>query len=336
MTVNWKKFIPKLSLNQILSGLTVLGIISAIGMVIVDQKPIPVSDPITPPSIAPYQHFIAGVGIVEAPTGNISVGTQISGVIDKVCVKVGKSVLKGEPLFFLDSRQLDAVLRVQEAQLETAQKSLLQAQVNRKDAKDKLDLVTQLPDKRAITKEELITRRNNVLIADANVGAAKSAVDLAKTQVQAARVNQSLCTVRAPIDGEILQVNCHVGEYANAGVLSSPNMLIGQKKRYNVRVNIDENDAWRFSSTKRAIGFLRGNSQFSMPLKLEYIEPYVVPKLSLTGDAIEQIDTRVFQAVYSYDPKSVPSYIGQQVDVYIEADPYPKDGKYTGPMKISR
>jgi hypothetical protein len=44
----------------------------------------------------------------------------------------------------------------------------------------------------------------------------------------------------------------------------------------------------------------------------------VIPKKSLTGDSTERVDTRVLQALYSFDRKQLPFYIGQQMDVFIE------------------
>jgi len=48
------------------------------------------------------------------------------------------------------------------------------------------------------------------------------------------------------------------------------------------------------------------------------VEPYVVPKRSLTGDSTERVDTRVMQAVYSFPRGRLPVYVGQQMDVFIE------------------
>ncbi len=49
------------------------------------------------------------------------------------------------------------------------------------------------------------------------------------------------------------------------------------------------------------------------------IEPFVQPKTSLTGAAAERTDTRVLQIIYAIDPKALPVYIGQQVDVLLDA-----------------
>jgi HlyD family secretion protein len=48
-------------------------------------------------------------------------------------------------------------------------------------------------------------------------------------------------------------------------------------------------------------------------------EPYVVPKMSLTGDSTERVDTRVLQVIYSFERGNLPIYIGQQMDIYIDA-----------------
>jgi len=44
----------------------------------------------------------------------------------------------------------------------------------------------------------------------------------------------------------------------------------------------------------------------------------VLPKRSLTGDSQERVDTRVLQVIFAFDPGSMPVFVGQQVDVYIE------------------
>ena len=54
------------------------------------------------------------------------------------------------------------------------------------------------------------------------------------------------------------------------------------------------------------------------PLRFERIEPFVTPKISLSGAATEKTDSRVLQIIYSFDPSKLPAYIGQRVDVLID------------------
>jgi hypothetical protein len=39
----------------------------------------------------------------------------------------------------------------------------------------------------------------------------------------------------------------------------------------------------------------------------------------LTGDSTERVDTRVLQIIYSFERGNLPIYVGQQMDVYIDA-----------------
>ena len=49
------------------------------------------------------------------------------------------------------------------------------------------------------------------------------------------------------------------------------------------------------------------------------IEPYVIPKKSLTGDNTERVDTRVLQVIYAVDGGDKRLFVGQQVDVFVDA-----------------
>jgi hypothetical protein len=50
------------------------------------------------------------------------------------------------------------------------------------------------------------------------------------------------------------------------------------------------------------------------------VEPFVIPKKSLTGDTTERIDTRVLQVIYEVDTAGrAPLFVGQQVEVFIDA-----------------
>jgi hypothetical protein len=74
----------------------------------------------------------------------------------------------------------------------------------------------------------------------------------------------------------------------------------------------------------RAVAYVRGNSSITTPLQFVRIEPFIVPKRSLTGDTTERVDTRVLQVIYAFEPGDLPVYVGQQMDVYIDAPPVGK------------
>src|SRR6202035_2870761 len=87
----------------------------------------------------------------------------------------------------------------------------------------------------------------------------------------------------------------------------------------HVRVDVDEQDAWRVRGGALAAASPRGNGSIRIPLEFVRFEPYVVPKKSLTGDTTERVDTRVLQVIYAMEKGDLPVYVGQQMDVFIEA-----------------
>jgi len=161
-------------------------------------------------------------------------------------------------------------------------------------------------------------RRNQELLYRSKIETAKSDVAVAEADLTAAKTDLARLTVRAPVDGEVLQVNIRTGEYAATGALDTPLMRFGATKTLHVRVDIDENDAWRFTPGTKAIAFIRGNRDLKTPLTFVRTEPYVVPKSQLTNSTTERVDTRVLQVIFSFPRAALPAYVGQQLDVFIE------------------
>ena len=77
--------------------------------------------------------------------------------------------------------------------------------------------------------------------------------------------------------------------------------------------------AWRVQPGGKAEAVERGNSSRRAALAFVRFEPYVIPKKSLTGDSTERVDTRVLQAIYRFTDRSGSLYVGQQMDIFIEA-----------------
>ena len=179
-------------------------------------------------------------------------------------------------------------------------------------------------------------RRRAVEAAKARVGQTESALrlllagswkqdievtraELRQAEAQVTRIKADIdrLTVAAPINGRLLQVKVRAGEYAQVGTLGQPLMLLGALGRLHIRADIDEKDAWRVRAGAKGVASVRGNAAIRFPLEFVRLEPYVIPKKSLTGDATERVDTRVLQAIYAL-PETAPVHPGQQMDLSIE------------------
>jgi multidrug efflux pump subunit AcrA (membrane-fusion protein) len=302
--------------------LPVIGVLAALGAAYSVARTQPRrhrTDPPSPPPVSDFAKTVAAVGLVEANSENIAIGTPLAGVVGRVFVKVGQSVKSGDPLFALDTRQLLADLAVRRQALAVAKSRIRVARARLEDLQRQLDFAESLTDKRAISAEELTQRRSVVQTATAQLDEARAEASAAEAQVRAVETEIERSTVRAPLDAQVLQVKLHVGEYAPAAVTVTPLILLGGSRPLHVRVDVDEHEAWRVRPEAAATAHLRGDASVKTSLHFVRFEPFVVPKKSLTGDSTERVDTRVLQVIYRIDRQDLPLFVGQQMDVFIDA-----------------
>ena len=291
--------------TYLLPALALIGLLHAVRVVYNGQAAPPLQHALALPDDPGFERFVAGAGIIESRSENIFIASPISGVVSQVHVHVGQKVRRGDPLFTLDQRERTAMLAVNQAAVGAAQASF-------NDAERKLALYNKIGDRRALSEDQMIERQSAVAIARARL-------DEAIAQRDATTVELDRMNVRSPIDATVLRVNVRPGEFAPAQLIEAPLMIIGDQDVLHVRVDVDENDAWRVEPGARATAHLRGNPAIKAELEFVRVEPYVVPKRSLTGESSERVDTRVLQVIYRMKSVDLRLYVGQLMDVYIDA-----------------
>jgi multidrug resistance efflux pump len=338
----------------VLAGLMLL--FSIYHVVKAQQSP-PNAGPPVEPARSPFGKTLAASGVVEARTENIAIGSHLPGIVTEVAAKVGQRVRAGEVVFKLDDRHLQAELNLRKANLAAAEAQLTKlesmprpeelpsAEAKVREARatmdswaDQYDRARKMFERQAIGEEDVIKLRQarqaaqeqydrmkaelNLLragawdpdkvIAKANV--AQMQAQLAMTQTEIDRL-----AVKAPVDGEVLQVNVRPGEFVGAPP-GQPLIILGDLDRLHVRVEIDENDIHRFQPGTAAEASLRGDPTKKFGLSFVRVEPFVIPKKSLSGANTERVDTRVLQVIYALDPAGPKVYVGQQLDVFLKAE----------------
>ena len=281
------------------------------------------SQVIPPPRVAPpakpFEHTVAATGLLEALSENVSVGVPVPGLVTRVFAEVSAKVKKGDPLFAMDDRELQAMTGVQKAAVDVAWANLEVARAQLTKAQDMLDRLKGVTDQRAISQDDLRNRANDVLVAKAETTASEAALASAQASQKQTEMLLDRLTVRAPRDGTVIQVNSREGEYASPGAKNAP-MVLGDLEQLQVRADVDEQNAPRVRPGSSAKAYIKGDTVNAIPLTFVRIEPFVIPKQSLTGSSTERVDTRVLQVIFSLQrPADKPLYVGQQVDVFIDA-----------------
>jgi multidrug efflux pump subunit AcrA (membrane-fusion protein) len=289
--------------------LAIAGVSFALFMIWWSSRTPPVASILFPPSESPYKHYIAGVGLIESAGRNIEIGVPFPELITDVYVHVGDILHAGDPLFQLDIRKLNA-------DLAKAEEELALALTEYENRKTQYSFYERLKDKAAVS--ERAYQESFYLMKEA-----AERVKIAQASINVIKTNIERSTIRAPIDGQVLQMDIRVGEFANVNPFNQrPLMVFGEIDTYHVRVDIDEEDAWRLIPGTPATAYVRSNNAIEIPLEFAYLEPYMVPKTSLSGLNTERVDTRVLQVVYRFKKQNYPVYIGQLLDVFVEAKPH--------------
>jgi membrane fusion protein, multidrug efflux system len=164
------------------------------------------------------------IGTAE-PYSTVALHAQITGQLTSVTFKEGDDVRKGQVLFELDRRPLEAALQQAEANL---QRDIAQAANARSQAQRYQDLA----DRGIATKEQLDTSRTGAAALDATVEADRAAVENAKVQLQYA-------TISAPIAGRTGALMVHGGNLVRAND-TTPLVVINQVSPIFVSFGIPE------------------------------------------------------------------------------------------------
>lgn len=305
--IRWSTFILAIS------GVLAMGVV--LQQIRSQEASIP-PPPVAPPS-KPNVDDIAATGILEARGENVAIGVPVPGLVKEVTVEVNQKVKSGAALLILDDRELAASLLKQRAAIVVAEANQTVAEAQLSKFQDMLDRLKSVTDQRAISQDDLRNRSNDVLVAKAQALAAGAQLAAARADVSQTELLIDRLTVKAPRDGTILQVNVRAGEYASQQN-KLPAIVLGDIETLHVRADVDEQNAMKFAPGPDATLYLKSDSSRKFPVQFVRVDPYVIPKVSLTGSSTERVDTRVLQVIYKLDmPADQRLYVGQQVDVFI-------------------
>ena len=174
------------------------------------------------------QNSVTATGTIEAVT-SVTVGTQVSGIVNKLYVDYNSQVKKGQVIAELDKTNLLSELNTAKANLASAQSSLNYQAAN-------MERYKTLYKKGLVSADEyendLLTYRQ-----------AKEQVASSKENVQRAQTNLGYATITSPIDGTVISKSVEEGQTVAAS-FNTPELFTIAKDLTNMQVvaNVDEAD----------------------------------------------------------------------------------------------
>lgn len=212
-------------------------IISAIVLIIIvltciiiikrNEQPFDVSYETAAVSRDTLRMSISATGSIE-PVTEVEVGTQVSGIIDKILVDYNSVVHKGQVIALLDRTNLLSELNSAKSQLTSAKSDLAYQKANYKRVKN-------LYDKGLVSADEYDTARLAMLKAQQTYLYQQESVNKAQT-------NLNYATITSPIDGIVISKDVEEGQTV-ASSFETPTLFTIAKDLTDMRVIADVDEA---------------------------------------------------------------------------------------------
>lgn len=169
-----------------------------------------------------------GIGTIEARF-TYKIGPTFAGRVKRLDVHVGERVKAGQVLGEMDPVDLDERIRAQDATLKRAIAQLNEAQVRKNYAQTQALRYDQLLKARSTSEEVVVTKHQDLLVAEARLAAAREELSRVRAEREALEAQRRNLSLIAPVDGLVVSRDAEPGTTVVAGQavveLIDPNTL---------------------------------------------------------------------------------------------------------------
>ena len=191
---------------------------------------------------APLVVTVTATGTLQ-PTNQVDVGSEVSGIINRVLVDFNATVKAGQILAELDTQQLDARVSSATASLAVAEASLVQAQATVTETSAKVARSRELAARNIASQQSLEADDAAAQRALAAVASARAQVTSAQAQVKDAQTARSKAAIRSPIDGMVIAREVDPGQTVAATFQTPVLFKVAEDlRRMELHLDIDESD----------------------------------------------------------------------------------------------
>lgn len=191
-----------------------------------------------------------------APTNQVDVGSEVSGLVSKVLVDVNDRVTKGQPIAIIDPQRFQDSVNQSSAQLNSSIASVAQAQATLAQSSAqlaRLQEVSRLSQGRVPAKTEMEQAIADRDRAVANVRAAQANVSAARATLSSNQYNLVRAVIRSPVNGVILARQVEPGQTVAASFNTPTLFVIAEDlTRMKLEVAIDEADVGEVMAGQQA------------------------------------------------------------------------------------
>jgi len=176
------------------------------------------------------------------PFDVVNVGSQVSGMVVSIKVKLGNKVKKGDLMALIESQQLDNQLRNTQSQLVNQQGFLASQQANLSMNQAAVERYQKLLDMKVGTPVDLERSKAQLAQTQAQINQANAQVRQRQIEIEQAQANLERANIRAPMDAMVAEVVAHEGTTVNASQTTPVIVRLAKMDTMTVRAQVSEAD----------------------------------------------------------------------------------------------
>jgi HlyD family secretion protein len=190
------------------------------------------------------------------PTNQVDVGSELSGIIDKVLVDINDHVKTGQVLARLDTSKLEDAITRSRAALVSTEAAVRQAEatlVESRASLRRLQEVARLSGGKVPSKTEMENAEAQLARAEANLASTKASVVQARAALSSDETNLAKASIRSPINGVVLARKVEPGQTV-AATFQAPVLftLAEDLSQMELEVDVDEADVGQVKEGQKA------------------------------------------------------------------------------------
>ncbi|QDU63170.1 putative efflux pump membrane fusion protein [Planctomycetes bacterium Pan216] len=297
---------------------------------------------------------VVAFGNVDVLAGTTPLNVPSIGQVEKIFVREGQQVKKGDPLVQLNidaakatllrakAAVTEAKVQLSEAKqapanhgllVELQQQAIIAAQAQQDAQASQVEKLKNLVKDEAFSQEnyngaksqlrqlesatraeELKLKQLRLLNPEDKVSLAEAALSAADANVTLAQVNLDNQTLTAPEDGAILRVQVSVGQILGKNQ-TQPNIWFCPDGKRIVRVQVNQEFANRVHTGMKAEVFDDDNRNASWTGTLTRVSDWIGPKRTILPDLFQTDDARTLECIVTLDDNQPEVRIGMKMRV---------------------
>lgn len=263
-----KKNIKSTWVLLIITVVTIVGVVYQYSMEKQD-KPLLITDVVKRGNV---ESVVLTNGVLY-PSKLVNVGSQVSGLIDKIYLQLGDEVKQGDLIAQIDNLAQQNTLKEAQASLKSINAEFVAKQAQIKVSRSEFNRIQKMLLDGSSSQSEYDTAESILAVYLAELEQLKAEKEKSIIVVDSAKLDLGYTTISSPIDGTVVYVSVEEGQTVNINQGTPSIIELAQLDVMTIKAQVSEADIINVRSGQETYFSILGATGKRFPAKVRAIEP---------------------------------------------------------------